>query len=129
MKLRIQFNSVRVRMDQRDLTELLERGRVVDAIRFGPGSTHTFTYAVMIGAAPPGRPRADYASGLLVVTIDPVAVQLWATGTRVGFDEEQTVEGGTVRVILEKDFACLDRPHGDEAEVAWAFPNPSVVCK
>ena len=85
--------------------------------------------AVMIGKAPPGRPRADYASGLLVVTIDPVAAQLWAAGTRVGFDEEQAVEGGTVRVILEKDFACLDRPAGDAAEDARAFPNPSVVCK
>jgi hypothetical protein len=47
----------------------------------------------------------------------------------VGFDEEQTVEGGTVRVILEKDFACLDRPAEDAAEDTWAFPNPSVVCR
>jgi hypothetical protein len=32
-------------------------------------------------------------------------------------------------VILEKDFACLDRPAWDEAEDAWAFPNPSAVCR
>jgi hypothetical protein len=129
MKLRIWGNSVRVRLDRKDLAELLDRGLVRDALRFGPGSTHTFTYAVMIGAAPPGSPRADYSSGLLVVTIDPVAVELWATGTRVGFDEEQTMPGGTVRVILEKDFGCSDRLSEDEAEDPWAFPNPSVVCR
>lgn len=129
MKLRIRSNSVRVRVDRRDLAELLDRGRVIDALRFGPGSAHTFTYAVMIGAAPPGRPRADYAAGLLVVTIDPASAGAWAAGDRVGFDEEQPVEGGTVHVILEKDFACLDRPAGDEAEDAWAFPNPSVACQ
>ena|SRR5262245_63507888 len=136
MKLRIRRNSVRVRMDRRDLAELIEQGRigrgsarVIDVLRFGPGSAHTFTYAVMIGAAPPGCPRADYASGLLVLTIDPVAAQLWAEGDRVGFDEEQAVDGGTVRVILEKDFACLDRPAEDAEEDAWAFPNPSVVWK
>lgn len=129
MKLRIRRNSVRVRMDRRDLAELIEQGRVIDVLRFGPGSAHTFTYAVLIGAASPGSPRVDYANGLLVVTIDPVAAQLWAVGTRVGFDEEQAVDGGTVRVILEKDFACLDRPAEDAEEDAWAFPNPSVVCK
>ena len=75
-----------------------------------------------VGAAPPGRPRADYAGGLLVITIDPVVAELWATGDRVGFDEEQAVEGGTVRVILEKDFACLD---GSEADNEDTFPNPN----
>jgi hypothetical protein len=63
-------------MDRRDLAELLERGLVRDAVRFGPGSAHTFSYAVMIGSAPPGHPRADYSTGLLVVTIDPVAAQV-----------------------------------------------------
>ena len=53
----------------------------------------------------------------------------WAAGDRVGFDHEQRVEGGTVRVALEKDFACPDRPEGDATEDTWAFPNPSVVCR
>jgi hypothetical protein len=33
-----------------------------------------------------------------------------------------------VRVILEKDFACIDRPLGEEADDAYAFANPSAVC-
>ena len=65
MKLRIRCNSVRVRMDRKDLVELLERGRVLDAVRFGPGVDRTFTYAVVVGTAPPGRPRADYSAVLL----------------------------------------------------------------
>lgn len=129
MKLRIRSNSVRVRLDQKDLAELLEHSRVLDALRVGPGSNHTFTYAVVIGSAPPGRPEVHYSSGLLVLTIDHGDAEEWAAGARVGFDHEQRVESGSVRVILEKDFACLDRPAEDAAEDAWAFPNPSVVCK
>jgi hypothetical protein len=129
MKLRIRNNSIRVRLDRTDLAELLERGLVRGALRFGPGSTHTFTYAVMIGSAPPAHPRADYSAGLLVITIHPVTAQLWAAGTRIGFDEEQAVEGGTVRVILEKDFTNPDRLTEDAAEDTWAFPNRSVVCR
>lgn len=128
MKLRIRSNSVRVRLDQKDLTELLERGRVVDVLRFGPGHEHTFTYTVVTGAAPHDHPQAHYSNGLLVVTVDRADAELWSAGSQVGFDHEQPVESGTVRVILEKDFACSDRPEGDSAEDAWAFPNPSPVC-
>ena len=128
MKLRFRSNSIRVRMDRKDLAELVEHGRVLDAVRFGPGSNHTFTYTVVVGMTQPGRPHAEYASGLLLVTIDRGDAKAWYEGDQVGFDHEQVVEGGTVRVILEKDFACLDRPMADVAEDAWAFPNPSEVC-
>lgn len=128
MKLRIRSNSVRVRLDQKDLTELGQRGRVMDVLRFGPRSNNLFTYAVTTGAAPAGRPTAAYSAGLLLVTIRADDVKEWAASDRVGFDHEQTVEGGTVRVVLEKDFACLDRPAEDAGDDAWAFPNPSTVC-
>ena len=127
VKLRIQSNSIRVRLDRKDLRELIERGRVVDVLRFGPGSHHTFTYAVVVRAASPGRPRAHYHAGLLVVTIDPSDAAAWFEGDRVGFDHEHAVAGGTIRVILEKDFDCLDRQAGGEAEDALAFPSPSRV--
>ena len=129
MKLRIRGNSVRVRLDRKDLAELLEHGRVLDVLRFGPSSNHTFTYAVVAGSAPPGRPHAQYYAGLLVVTIDFGDAREWAAGEQVGFDHALAVEGGTVRVILEKDFACLDRPAADAVEDAWAFPNPLGVCR
>ena len=127
MQLRIQSNSIRIRMDRKDLRELIERGRVVDVLRFGPGSHHTFTYAVVVKAASPGCPRAHYHAGLLVVTIDPTDAIAWFEGDRVGFNHEHAVAGGTIRVILEKDFACLDRQARDESEDALAFPNPSEL--
>ena len=65
MKLRIRGNSIRVRVDRKDLAELLDRGRVLDVLRFGPGSTHTFTYAVM--------KQAD-GTGHIIVNPDHVEV-------------------------------------------------------
>jgi hypothetical protein len=127
MKLRIRSNTVRVRLSRKDLTELLERGRVVDVLRFGPGSTHTFTFAVVVGTAPAGYPQANYASGLLVIIIDRGDATALSEGNRVSFDHEQVVEGGTVRVILEKDFTSLERPVLDEMDETWAAPNPSAV--
>jgi hypothetical protein len=126
MKLRIKGNSVRLRLDRRDLAELLEAGRVEDSLRFGPGCT--FTYSIVTGSVQHDRPRIDYVAGNLVITINPDDVQAWHASDRVGFEHQQPVEGGVVRVIVEKDFACLDRPAGEEPDDAWAFPNPSTNC-
>jgi hypothetical protein len=126
MKLRLKGNSIRVRLDRRDIERLIEKGRVDDAVRFGPELA--FSYAVEAGLAPRGRPTAHYTVGCLTILIDPNDADEWLSGDRVGFDHQQPVDGGFVRVLLEKDFACIDRPTGDEADDAYAFPNPSATC-
>ena len=126
MKLRLKGNSLRVRLNRRDIERLIDEGRVDDALRFGPGLA--FSYAVEMGPAPRERPRASYAAGRLLIRIDPEDAEDWLAGDRVGFDHLQEVEGGVVRVLLEKDFACIDRPAGEEADDDYAFPNPSVTC-
>jgi hypothetical protein len=126
MKLRIKGNSVRLRLDRKDLGELLEAGRVEDALRLG--KKQGFTYSIVVGATGRGRPSVDYAADNLVVTIDRDDVVAWHGSDLVGFDHQQPVEGGVVRVIVEKDFACIDRPAGEEPDDAWAFPNPSPSC-
>lgn len=126
MKLRLKGNSIRVRLDRRDIERLIDKGGVDDAVRFGPGLA--FSYAVEMGPAPRERPRASYTTGHLLIRIDPEDAEEWLAGDRVGFDHLQPADGGVVRVLLEKDFACIDRPTGEEADDAYAFPNPSAVC-
>jgi hypothetical protein len=126
MKLRLKGNSVRIRLDRRDLEALVDRGRIEDAVRFGPDLA--FLYAVVLGPAPRDRPTASYGADRLTIRIAPEDAQGWHGSDRVGFNHEQAVEGGFVRVLLEKDFACNDRPDGEEQDDAYAFPNPSAVC-
>jgi hypothetical protein len=126
MRLRLRGNSIRVQLDRRDIERLIDEGLVDDAVRFGPGLA--FSYAVGAGPTPRERPRVSYTDGRLAIQIDRVDVEQWLWGDRVGFDHEQPVEGSVVRVLLEKDFACIDRPLGEEADDAYAFPNPSAVC-
>ena len=126
MKLRLKGNSIRVRLDRRDIEGLIDRGKIDDAVRFGPGLA--FSYAVEVGAAPRERPKASYVDGCLTIRIDSEDAEEWLVSDRVGFDHEQAVDGGGVRVILEKDFACIDRPLGEEEDDAYAFANPSAVC-
>jgi len=126
MKLRIKGDSIRIRLDRRDMAGLVQEGRVEDVLRFGPGAR--FSYAVEAAPAPPGKPLASYAEGRLIVRIDPEDVRAWSASDRVGFDHVQAVEGGSIRVVVEKDFACLDRAAGHESDDAHAFPTPSAAC-
>ncbi|WP_422923470.1 DUF7009 family protein [Singulisphaera sp. PoT] len=126
MKLRLKGNSIRIRLDRRDIETLVERGRIVDTLRFGPVAA--FSYSVETGSVTRDRPWASYEDGRLTVRIDPDDAEAWLEGDRVGFDHQQPVDAGVVRVLLEKDFACIDRPAGEEADDAYAFPNPSAAC-
>jgi hypothetical protein len=126
MKLRLRGNSIRVRLDRRDTSILIDRGSIEDGFRLGPGVG--FSYAVELGSAPREQPQASYADGRLTIRIDPKDAEEWLAGDRVGFDHEQEVDGGVVRVVLEKDFACIDRPAGEEVDDAYAFANPSAAC-
>jgi hypothetical protein len=126
MKLQLKGNSIRVRPGRRDFEGLIDRGRIDDAVRFGPGPA--FSYAVELGEAPHERPEASYADGRLSIRINPGDAEGWLAGEGVGFDQEQFVDGGVARVFLEKDFACIDRPVGEEADDAYAFPNPTATC-
>jgi hypothetical protein len=128
MKLRIKGNSIRVRLDRRDVDHLLNNGRVEDSVTFGPDSSQRFSYAVEIDTAHGGQPRVDYRAGRMRVQIGRPEAETWAGSDLVGFETEQGTETGSVRLLLEKDLACLDRPAGEEADDAFAFPNPSMVC-
>jgi hypothetical protein len=126
MKLRLKGNSVRLRLDRRDFEQLINEGRVEDAVRFGPGQM--FEYAVQVGPASRGCPMVSYTDGCLTIQINPIDADEWLAPERVGFDHQQPVDGGVVRVLLEKDFACIDRQPGEEVDDVYAFPNPTLSC-
>jgi hypothetical protein len=53
---------------------------------------------------------------------------LWGVTDQVGIAEDINLgENGSLALLIEKDFACLD---GSEAENQDAFPNPNAgaVC-
>lgn len=127
MKLRIRGNSVRIRLDTRDLVKLVTQGHTGDELRFGSRADQNLSYSVRIGTAPHNQPQMEYVAGRLTVTISRQDAEEWSLTDRVGFNHQQhTSDGETVRLLLEKDFACIDRAPGEEPDDAFAFPNPTA---
>lgn len=123
MKLRIRGDSIRLRLTQSEVKRLAEDGRVEESTHFGPDER--FTYAIAFGGG--DTLSATLSARGIEVTVPGDVARAWATGDSVGLEGARELgEGKTLRILVEKDFACLTkRPNEDDAD---AFPNRSGSC-
>ncbi len=121
MKLRLRGNSLRLRLTQTEVRDLAARGRVEESVGFGPGSQ--LVYTLRCGDAFVAR----FAGGAVEVEVPTRDVKTWAESERVSLETEQPIgEGGTLRILVEKDWQCV-RPRTGEDE-SDAFPHPTGQC-
>lgn len=119
MKLRINGNSLRLRLNQSEVAQFSKTGFVEDSIQFAGGAG--FTYALE-SLSSLSAPKALYAGGSLRIQVPRADSTDWACSDRVGISGEQPIESGQrLSILIEKDFQCL---HGDEAQDPDAYPNP-----
>jgi hypothetical protein len=124
MKLRIKGNTARLRLSQSEVNELAAGRTVSDSIAFGPLPEHRLIYRVVV-ADEASAIRAELSDGVITFFLPPNAAREWAAGDVVSMEAEQAIgEEGTLRILIEKDFACLNPRWGeDEADM---FPNPKA---
>lgn len=124
MKIRIARNSIRFRLKQAEVESFSKRNSITEMVEFGisPQDRLSFTLEQAEGDAF-AITLTDHAITLRV----PAQLAAKWTGTEmVGFEESvDTGKGKTVKVLVEKDFACLDK---GEAENEGTYPNPKTVC-
>jgi hypothetical protein len=126
MKLRIKGESLRLRASRSDLERLMQEGRIEESIHFGPQPGAQWTYALELGALEPAI-AMRYAANEVAVILSRSEAKKWIDTETVGIYGEVQGGAGPLELIVEKDFACLDRQDGEDAD---AFPNPKAgrVC-
>ncbi len=113
MKLRLQGNSIRLRLNRSDVAEFAQAGRIQDTVDFGQGAF--FAYALEISKT--GEPRAFLEGNTLRITLAKEDAQDWVRSDRVGISGQDQ----QLSILVEKDFQCLHEPDPD------AYPNPDVA--
>lgn len=126
MKIRMSGNSIRLRLSQSEVTRFFEQGEVGEVVRFGENAA--LTYALRRETTP--EIRAGFANDCITVYVPTDMGNTWATSEQeVGLEHISrfaTGEGGSLRILIEKDFKCLaERPGEDESD---NFPNPNMNC-
>ena len=113
MKLRLKGGTLRLRLTRPEVDRLGDGGRVEEVTAFGPGERLVYDVESSAEASAVG---ARFADGRITVRIPAAAARTWAASDAVGISGTQ----GTLTILVEKDFACLDRRDED----ADAFPHP-----
>jgi hypothetical protein len=121
MKLRIRGNSIRLRLTKSEVEQLGQAGAVEDAVAFGPASAG-FRYELRT-TAELDTTRAAFENSCLSILIPVGDAENWIGSERIGIEAMQPVGSDEfLRILVEKDFACLAEREGeDESD---AFPNP-----
>jgi hypothetical protein len=127
MKLRIKGNSLRLRVTRSELNRLIDTGRIEETIHLGPSEPLKLTYVLKY--EPQLKSTAlRYQSPEVAVLLSTEEVKIWACTAQVGIYATIDIgHAGTVDVIVEKDFACLDRSDADNLDT-FANPNAGAIC-
>ena len=124
MKLRIQGDSVRLRLTQAEVASLAGTDRVEDVVHVGRGCA--LTYALQ--TAETDALRADFEDGTLTVLIPRAWAAPWATSEQTGFEGLQDAgDGRRLTLLVEKDFACLHEGPDERDAFAHPLPDAAVV--
>ena len=122
VKLRIRDNSIRLRLMRGEVEALNDSG-VVSARTGFPGG-RSFSYVVESSPASV-KPAAFFSDNVVTIRIPETAVLAWASSEQVSIESEQLLDDGDVlKILVEKDFACLAPRDGEEE--ADMFPHPET---
>jgi hypothetical protein len=127
MKLRIKGNSLRLRVSRSEVARLLNRERLEETIRFAPEANANLTYALE-QASSVSAPTVRYTDNNVTVLIPAGEANTWCLTDQVGIAEKISLgRFGWLDLLIEKDFACLDRSDEDNQDT-FANPNAGTTC-
>ena len=121
MKLRIKGNSLRLRVSRSELARFQAGGRIEETIRFTAAPEATLTYALE-SALSSSPVSVRYGSREVTVILSQDRARIWGAEEEVGvYTTLDMGPAGSLEVVVEKDFACLDRSDEDNSDT---FSNP-----
>lgn len=124
MKLRIKGNSIRLRLTQGEVAKFIADGKLVETVEFGDEPNQFFSYQLLKSETAESV-SAEFNNGSISVFVPQNTADDWANGEQIGI---ASVENSKIKILVEKDFACL-APRKDEDE-SDNFPHPKTekVC-
>jgi hypothetical protein len=115
MKIRIKDNSIRYRLAQGEVTELVTLGETWSKCQFPSGE---LVYGVM--ATDADEISSAFENSKIITKIPRSLMNNWDIDQRVGFDKKTD----DLYILIEKDWQCLKpRTHEDESNL---YANPGL---
>jgi hypothetical protein len=105
MKLRIEDNSLRLRLSEEEVHHFATTGRVASVVPLGLTTTEHLTYA--LERAETEEFRVTYGAGALTVKVPAALATHWTTTDQNGFSATlMMAEDQPLKILIEKDLDC-----------------------
>ncbi len=124
MKLRFRENSLRLRVNRREVENLAEGAAVEEQVSF-PGSARFF---YVLEASHEAAPTASFRDGVIRISAPGWQVQDWARSDRIGLYFQVAADGTPLQIAIEKDLECLDGPPEERDPLAFHRPSTGKNC-
>jgi len=120
MKIRIQDDSIRLRLDRAEV-DAVGRGEPV------AGHTHfprdrVFSYSLGVHEGP--HVNATFHDHTISVVVPRSVAEHWASSDEVSIRSEENSAGISLNLLIEKDFECMEPRSGEDQ--SNRFPNPKA---
>lgn len=121
MKLRIRGDSIRLRLKRAEVDQIATGASIVEETHF-PNAVLSFRLDISEN----DDTAASFNNGALVVSLPKSRVLDWAATDEVSLVAEQKLsDTGSLSLLIEKDFSCLEPGHHRDCEDdADTFPHP-----
>ena len=122
MKIRIKDNSVRYRLTKSEVKKLCEEGFISCKTEF---NSLTLTYQIQVKENI-NNLFADFIDNTITLFFPSSEAKDWNTSDRITYENSITLNNGnSLKLLLEKDFICLDHTHEDQSD---NYENPNKTC-
>ena len=120
MKLRIRDNFIRLRLTQSEVDTICSEGLVMAHVSFPGGAVLNYALESTPATA---KPSAHFSDGTLAVRLPESDVQDWASTEQVSIEAEEVLDkGDRLKILIEKDFACLAPREGEDESDMYSHP-------
>jgi hypothetical protein len=117
MKLRLEGNSIRLRVRKSDLIKLQKEGSIKEGLLFPNNCAFNYQLITDKNAE---TIDAQLSAEAITVSIPLSMATNWLNSDAVGL--EHTLDSGLF-ILIEKDFPCTDRPWEDTSDTFFELVN------
>ncbi|UOQ73111.1 DUF7009 family protein [Hymenobacter cellulosilyticus] len=105
MKLRLEDNSLRLRLSESEVQQFAETGRVAVALPLGPTAHDSLTYA--LERAENEEFRITHGAGAITVKVPAALANHWTSTDQNGLSATLMMAGDQpLKILVEKDLDC-----------------------
>lgn len=127
MKLRINRNSIRLRLNKTEVEKFANNERITDKLFFGIAPAEILSFTLEQNSVE--NIQGTFHDGEITVLVPTKIAEKWVTTDEVGFETEQVLNNGAIlRILVEKDFVCLKPRENEDESDNYLHPAQGEIC-